>query len=75
MLIHHVAKPYKTNQILSFLEPKSQKEPKIIEKALAREGFRDAFSKRRKTFKNQCEITIFTNREIDSENLIKPIVI
>ena len=47
---------------------------KIIEKALPREGFRNAFSKRQNTFENQCEIEIFKSQNIDAENLIKPMV-
>ena len=51
MLLRHVEKPCKANAKLSFLEPKTKKAPTIIEKALAREGFRNSFSRRRKPYK------------------------
>ena len=41
--------PYKTNGILGILEQASEKGLQNDQKALPREGFRDAFSKRRKT--------------------------
>ena len=58
----------------AFWSPNRQNAPKIIEKALPTQGFRNAFSKRQNTFKNQYEFNIFKSQKIDSENLIKPMV-
>ena len=45
----------------------------MIEKALPREGFRNAFFKRQKTLKNQCKIEIPKSQNIDAETLINQI--
>ena len=45
-----------------------------IEKALATEGFPNAFSRQRKTLQNQWKINIFESRNSVAENLMKQMV-
>ena len=55
-----------------FWAPFSKNDPKMIKKALPREGFRNTISKRRETLLNLSNFEYFKMQKRVAETLIKP---